>query len=36
MYNVTEKIYYRRPRGPKSAGLVVVAAYATIVNRALL
>jgi len=31
-----DKIYYRRPRGPKSAGPVTIATFATIVNPALL
>jgi len=35
MYNIINKIYYRRPRGPKSAGLVAIATFATVVNPAL-
>ena len=35
MHNVIDKIYYRRPRGPKSAGPVAIATFATIVNPAL-
>jgi len=35
MYIVINKIYSRRPRGPKSAGPVAIATFSTIFNPTL-
>jgi len=35
IYNIINKIYFGRPRGPQNAGPVAIATFATIVNPAL-